>query len=261
MVLTGGRGRGAARRAVLAGITLICAVGGPLLIGARDDLGTWAVPVGIALIAAAIALQVVQIYRDRRTVAGLDDERATLRRELRDGLKPIAELLAQLPALDYEARAVKVQVIAQAAVGALFALLSPHVREVRATVYSLSSDPDRMVWLAHVGRGQKPRPFVGGTTRGDAALEFIQELRPVLFPDLGRHRPDGYEGTMTDYRTFIAVPIWTDGSLYGMVTVDAPDPHSLSESDVYLAELVAELMAASFEVANVESLPDVARPE
>ena len=208
----------------------------------------------------SIGLQALKTVREARSTRSLEEERSQLRKQLRDALRPVPELIAQLPALSYDARAERLQGIAQASATALYLLVSPHVEDVRANVYSLESEPtDRMVWLAHVGRGHAPGPFVAGTPRGDAALEFIEETVPAFYENLAEQTPPGYVGTMADYQTFIAVPIWTDQSAYGMMTIDAPAPYTLTRGDLYMVELVAELMAAAFEVANTENPPSPAR--
>jgi hypothetical protein len=243
------------RRATVAAVTFIMAAAGPTLIGFTGAVGPfWAVMLfgGIALLLGAIAVQIAQVYKESKRTKTLDEERATLRREIRDALKPIPELIAQLPALGYGDRALRLQGIAQACAAALYMLVSPTATEVRAVVYTLAENPDRMVWLAHVGRGETPRPFTSGTPRGDAALDFITTLRPAFYPDLSRIRPPGYEGTMSGYETFISVPIWSDESVYGMVTIDSPLRRCLTIGDQYLVELVADLLATAFVVANTE---------
>lgn len=242
-------------RAGVALVTLVLAAAGPTLIGFTGAVGPWWALMlfgGIALILAAIAIQVAQVYRDSARSKSIESERQNLRRQIRDALKPIPELIAQLPALGYAERALRLQGIAQACATGLYMLVSPHAAGVRANVFALEEGPDRMVWLAHVGRGETPRPFEAGTPRGDAALEFITSLKPAFYPDLAHHRPPGYEGSMSDYDTFISVPVWSDESVYGMVTIDAPEANSLSLGDQYLVEVVAELMATAFEIANTE---------
>lgn len=243
---------------VFAAVPLVAAaVGAPLI---SISLGTgqwWLFALGALLVLVSIGFQVYKTVRDSRRRRSLEDERSELRRTLRDALRPIPELIAQLPALSYAARSERLQGIAQASATALYMLVAPHTEAVRANVFVLESEPtDRMVWLAHVGRGQTPGAFVSGTARGDAALSFIQKLVPIFYEDLAETRPPGYRGTMSDYDTFIAVPIWTDQSVYGMVTIDAPEPGSLTLGDQYLVELVAELMATAFEVANGEDSPE-----
>ncbi len=248
----------AGRRAAVAATTLVAAAGGPILVGTAPSAGDAApavLAVGIAGILGAIALQVVQIYRDHQRIRTLDDERAMLRRDLRDALKPIPELVSQLPSLGYRDRALRLQGIAQACATGLYMLLAPRVPEMRANVFVLEDSPDRMLWLAHVGRGDPPGAFVAGTPRGDAALDFITALEPTLYHDLSIAFPLGHEEEAAGYSTFVAVPIWSDRSVHGMITVDGPVSGSLTIGDRYLVEIVAELMATAFEVANTEPPP------
>ena len=243
------------RRAGTSVLTLLLAAAGPTLIGFTGAVGAlWALMLfgGIALILGAIAIQTLQVFRDGRRIKSVAAEREDMRREIRDALKPIPELIAQLPALGYGDRAQRLQGIAQACATALFMLVFPHADGVRANVFALEDEPDRMEWLAHVGRGATPRPFIAGTSRGDSALHFITELKPVFYPDLTANQPEGYEGSMSDYETFVSVPIWSDQAVYGMVTIDAPTKNTLTVGDQYLVEIVAEMMATAFVVANTE---------
>lgn len=243
------------RRAGTSAVTLLLAAAGPTLIGFTGAVGPfWALMLfgGIALILGAIAVQAVQVFRDSRRIKSVAAEREDMRRQVRDALKPIPELIAQLPALGYGDRAHRLQGIAQACATALYMLVSPHAEGVRANLFALEEGPDRMEWLAHVGRGETPRPFIAGTPRGDSALVFITELKPAFYPDLTVKQPDGYEGSMSDYETFVAVPIWSDQAVYGMVTIDAPTKNALTVGDQYLVEVVAEIMATAFVVANTE---------
>jgi hypothetical protein len=114
--------------------------------------------------------------------------------------------------------------------------------------------------IAHIGRGERPGPFIAGTVRGDAALNFLDGHRAKFYEDLTTSgKPDGYDGTMNDYNTFVAVPVWTETGVYGMVTLDAPSALSLDSGDVALTELVAEFMAAAFEVAQDQDAPSPKR--
>lgn len=251
------------RRAGASALTLLLAAAGPTLIGFTGTVGPfWALMLfgGIALIIGAIVIQALQVFRDSRLIKSVTAEQEDMRRQIRDALKPIPELIAQLPALGYGDRAHRLQGIAQACATAMFMLVSPHADGVRANVFALEDDPDRMEWLAHVGRGATPRPFVSGTPRGDSALEFITELKPGFYPDLTAKQPDGYEGSMSDYETFVSVPIWSDQAVSGMVTIDAPSKNTLTVGDQYLVEIVAELMATAFVVANTEPPPEPQAP-
>lgn len=246
------------RRVIASSTALLLAAAGPTLIGFTGAVGPfWALMLfgGIALILIAITIQVIQIHNESTHRKTIDEERISLRREIRDALLPIPELIAQLPALSLNDRTLRLQGIAQACATALYMLVSPHSPEVRANVFTLEENPDRMVWLAHVGRGETPRVFESGTPRGDAALKFITELQPAYYADLSRKRPVGYEGSMSGYKTFISSPMWSGDSVYGMVTIDSPERRTLTKGDQFLLELVAELMATAFEVANTEPPP------
>ena len=70
--------------------------------------------------------------------------------------------------------------------------------------------------------------------------------------------PGGYDGTMSDYKTLVSVPIWTETGAYGMVTLDAPASKSLDAGDVALTEIIAEFMSAAFEVAQDQDSPSPA---
>ncbi len=119
-------------------------------------------------------------------------------------------------------------------------------------VFTVTTEPTRMEWMAHLGRGTKPKPFLEGTARGDAAFRFLEAHTTAFYPDLGLDKPDGYQGSMSDYKTFISVPFWADMDVYGMVTIDAPTANTLTKGHQYLVEYAAELLAAAFAVANNE---------
>lgn len=246
------------RRTAYAATTLVLATGGPTILSFVSAVGPfWALLLfpGIAAILAAVIMQVVQLHRDNKRLTSEDEQRTDARQRFRDAFKPLAEYTAQLPAHTYAERSLLLQSVAQAATIALYMLISPQVKDVRANVFVLEGAPDRMTWLSHTGRGTTPRAFESGTARGDAALAFVERHETAFYPDLSTDKPAGYEGTMTDYETFISVPIWSDQSVYGMVTVDAPLKNTLSIGDQYLVELVADHLATAFAVANMEPPP------
>ena len=53
----------------------------------------------------------------------------------------------------------------------------------------------------------------------------------------------------------LPLSVWTESGVYGMVTLDAPEPKSLDAGDVALTELVAEFMSAAFEAAQDQDAP------
>ena len=249
------------RRNAYAATTLLLAAGGPSALGFVPGAGPWGwllFVAGVVAIIIAVAMEVTRLHRENRRLATRDGSQARERDErhsrVRDALVPIAELTAQLPALTVGDRRIRLQGIAQAATTALYMLISSHAHGVRANVFDLESNPDRMTWLAHTGRGQAPGPFLTGTPRGDAAFDFITKLSAVRYANLAEAAPKGYGGTRGDYQTFISAPIWTDEMIFGMLTVDASNPGSLTLGDMAIVELVAEMLAAAFAVATTTPL-------
>ena len=52
---------------------------------------------------------------------------------------------------------------------------------------------------------------------------------------------------MENYRTFVAVPIWPTGKVFGMATVDSSKANSLVLEDQYVCEMFSEVMTLAFE--------------
>lgn len=183
------------------------------------------------LLAIAVLFQVLAKLRDRRQTADVITAREDLKLKLRDELLPFLSTVADMARVPFEQRNAYLKPVATQAVMVMRTLIEDHVDRLRANIYLLDADEQQMESLAHTGRGEKPKPFVAGTARGDDALEFAAKQETAFYPDLGRKKPVGYEGSMSGYKTFIAVPIWTESGSYGMVTLDAPQPKSFTAGD------------------------------
>lgn len=118
--------------------------------------------------------------------------------------------------------------------------LSARHEDGRATIYELApAAPWTPTANAHLrvaassGRFDRPRPFDGGTGRGDAALEYIRGGYPVICQDVDdpKEKPDGWEGTGSDYKSFFSCPIALGQETYGMLTYDVPATWSFSAAD------------------------------
>jgi hypothetical protein len=204
------------------------------------------VGLGAVLLGIAVVFQVRAKLNERRESTA--HERFKLR--LRDEAMPFLTTAAEMARLPFDERAAFLKPVALQAVALLRGLVE--VERSRANVYVLDLDqPElQMVSIAHSGRGERPKPFVAGTDRGDSALEFMQGQATAYFADLDEESPVGFVVEEHDYRTFVSVPIWTDAGAYGMVTLDAPKASTLTPGDVALVEAVAEMMTIPFEIAQ-----------
>ena len=214
------------------------------------------VSAGVAF-AAAVGVTIAAKVVDARRASSVDQAKREQLVQLRDQLMPVASTTADMALQPLADREAYLKSVARVAAAALSSIVAGHVHRPRAVVYLLNpdSDPVAMESIGHAGRGNRPRPFEAGTPRGDGALDFLNSVHNAFYPDLTKDRPDGYDGTMSDYRTFIAVPIWTDNGVYGMVTLDAPEADSFDEGDVALTELTAELMSIPFEIGQDSNSP------
>ena len=218
----------------------------------------WLVIFAIVSLAAAVVVAVAAKVREIKRGATIADAKRKQLVKLRDQLMPVASTAADMARYPLEERGPYLEGVAKVAASALATTVAEHVDRPRAVVYLLDADADRtsMKSIGHSGRGNRPRPFLAGTSRGEGALNFLFERRKAFYPDLNKEKPDGYDGSMSDYLTFVAVPIWTETGVYGMVTLDAPEPKALDEGDVALTELVAELMSIPFEIGQDQNTPD-----
>lgn len=241
---------------VSAAVPLVGGAGGSLLLAAAlresgSARGWLYLAAGAAYFAAVAITVAAKLLESRRAPRAAKAKRGQLV-TLRDHLMPFASTTADMALRPLDDREPYLRNVAGVAAQALSALVADHVERPRAVVYLLNADasPIQMESIGHSGRGERPRPFVKGTPRGDGALNFLSTRRKVVYKDLAQQKPEGYDGTMEDYATFISVPIWTDNGVYGMVSLDAPRAGTFDEGDIALAELTAELMSIAFEVGQ-----------
>jgi hypothetical protein len=237
------------RTALFAAVPLIAAgAAGPMIgLAFRFPGFEWVfLALGALLLGIAVVFQVrAKLKESRESTAR---ERFKLR--LRDEAMPFLTTAAEMARLPFDERAAFLKPVALQAVALLRGLVE--VDRSRANVYVLDLDQAelQMVSIARSGRGERPKPFVAGTERGDSALEFMQGQATTYFPDLDEEAPAGFVFEGHDYGTLVSVPIWTDAGAYGMVTLDAPKAGSLTPGDVALVEAVAEMMTIPFEIAQ-----------
>lgn len=220
-------------------------------------LGWFYSVVAVVVFAIGLAVAVIAKVAETRRAPTIAIAREKQLVQLRDQLMPMASTTADMARHPLADRGPYLESVAKVAAAALATVVGTHVERPRAVVYLLDAEPDQsMRSIAHSGRGERPGPFLEGTTRGDAALNFLDGHRPAFYEDLSKgEKPAGYDGNMSDYNTFVSVPVWTETGAYGMMTLDAPTAGSLDAGDVALTELVAEYMSAAFEVAQDQDSP------
>jgi len=207
----------------------------------------WAlwIAIGLAILVVAKAI------RDYRWGRSLTQARYDAVKELQNRLGPALDLMTELAVIDPSenaARIANLRVIAQQCCSALVAM-TPGVPNVRAVVFALMSGPDRLEAIGRFGRNDVPRIFHLSTPVGTEIMAYLEANPPIgaeLYPDVSKEAPEGYEGRRNKYGTFIRVPIWSNGVVFGMLVVDAEKPNSLVDGDKQLAELVASLLATAF---------------
>lgn len=210
-------------------------------------LRTWA-------IAAAIALGVVLIgkaFRDYRWGMTVKKVRYNTIRDLHNQLGPALQVMTELAMADpaeKEPRRLMLRDIARQCCNALIAL-TPESSGVRVAVFEVQPDPDRIAPIAHAGRSEQPRTFAASSDEGTEVLGYLNRVppKPELYQDTAKRAPSHYYGDRERYRSFIRVPIWANGFVFGMLTVDAPKK-ALSKDDQKLAELIAAELEAAFAI-------------
>ena len=203
----------------------------------------------VLLVVNAVLLWAQKWWADQNRDAEVS-EGQRLRVAMKDALQPVAALIAAMPYQDLEQRRAQLKVVATQTVSALVVLM-PDVDRLRAVVFALTPDHQAMHQMAYFGRGSAPSPFEAGTVRGDRALALVEQRGDALFvEDLDQERPEEWEGSGSDYKTFISTPISNGEFAYGMLTVDAPLAGDLGSSDVDTVMLLADLLAIAFAEAE-----------
>lgn len=169
------------------------------------------------------------------------DAQQDLALTLNDALAPITGYLAALSAgRDQAQRRPLVGQLIQAVVDAAVRLSAA---DARCTFWRLSSNGRALVQAAYAGRSQAPRTrFVAGTPDGDFVLDLVQRGEFVVVDDVSDD-PLVTPST-TGYASVVAVAVRAGERRLGLLTVDAPEPGVLGESDKEFVRVLANLLAA-----------------
>lgn len=221
---------------------------GGALASQLDSRSWWLFGVSIALGLGAAVLEGVNVWARRRTDEAQRSAAAQLGMAVKHALRPVAELIAQMPQAGKIERERLLSMVAVQAAGGIH-LLFAQIVDVRAVVYRLDEAGDRLTYLAYSGRGDTPGSFErhpGG--RPDPAFEALAENKTRVVHDVTTEPTE--HGIDNGYRSYVAVPIVTGTVPHGLLTVDAPVPQGFTDTDVAVAEFTAEMLAVAFAEAG-----------
>lgn len=217
---------------------------------------------GVGCFALAAGLGVIREWAQRWVDRGQIVAAAQFRTAVKDALRPVATLIAQMQTMRRgTGRTQRLDVVATQVVGSMQLLLTDVVG-LRTVVYKLS-DPDRLTPIAALGREDEPAGEFVRHPAGepDPAFEALENNRSQLVPDIRVEKAQGrrQHGVDHGYLTYISVPIVVGSTGYGMLTLDAPEPDSFTDTDLKLCEFVAELLGIAFVSADPAPRRDESR--
>lgn len=165
---------------------------------------------------------------------------------VKQALRPVAELIATMPALSARRCAYRLNEVAVQVAGSMDLILD--TPQLRTAVYKLV-DQDTMDVIAYLG-GDGTRPGIfKRCPRGqpDPTFEALERNTTIVSNDVGQ-QSDGRQ-VSRGYRSYIAVPIVSENQAFGMLSVDAPEADAFTQTDVDMVVFVAEMLAIAFRTA------------
>ncbi|MBW9093091.1 GAF domain-containing protein [Microbacterium jejuense] len=214
-------------------------------------------PVNVAIAVAAVVLAGILsalIERERRHSESVRTrEGATAQLAVTEAVLPVLALVGKMASEPSNRRAVPFEKTVSHVLQSK-AVLFPGVKDVRMVVYRVEIDGPRKRLVVEDSAGRrrdKPEPFVAGDGgRGDAAFEWLSGGKPKFVPNTAAEYDKAWKGSGRGYRTYISVPILVKDEAFGMLTVDAPTPGDLDETDVPLVEVLAGLLAVGYRLRS-----------
>jgi hypothetical protein len=186
------------------------------------------------------------------------DAETVLAAGYKEGLEQLADAIAEMPHLTPSKHDAHIRMVAKLAVDAVNLLVSQRVPGMRANVFELTPAKDGLRCVESTAK-RHPADFDQGEDETVEALEFLNSGEPLLlYPDLDVDAPAAAGRRRSAYKTFMSLPIAApipDASgprrnVYGMLTVDAPLANSFAQRDIDTAELVADVLATAFAIAE-----------
>lgn len=163
----------------------------------------------------------------------------------------VARMAAFLAAMPRQGEAARVSTLNELARYTVDVLVNVYqgVKDVRAIAYTLGASNDSLEVFRHAGLREPSGPFLATDTgRGQKALSFVLDSSPasLFIPNIAKERPDYYGGSGQGYGTFISVRIHDGSEAYGMLTLDAARVGELTQDDVKVVQMFANLLAVAF---------------
>ncbi len=189
------------------------------------------------------ALKQIRDARRIRSAAQIAiDAEEVLGTALNGAFAPITSYLGEMAdASGRSARATIAGKLRQAVVEAAVLLTVPGAR---SAFYRADSHHKRLSREAYAGRSTLPRTeFLSGTDDGDVVLDLVDRGDLVFIEDTDAD-PLVTPTAPGDYRTVIAVAVTAGSQKLGMLTVDAIDVGDLSQIDVELVRVLANLLGS-----------------
>ncbi len=204
---------------------------------------------GGVLTLLAVALPAVEQRRYQASAVNsaeaADHARRLLRATVNTALNPILAHIAKMAVGPERRRIVLRSQLVPMVLNAMIRLID--VRDARACWFELEqSDARRLLPALHQGRAQPPTTvFDERWSDGKAVFAVLDRGEARMCRDLLREPPEGWVPRTRGYRCFIAVPVRTDRSLIGMLTLDCPEPDALTGDEVPMMHLMASLLAGA----------------
>ncbi|WP_349827880.1 GAF domain-containing protein [Brevibacterium litoralis] len=224
-------------------------------IGSVNDWPGW--PwwlVGSASPLAAFVLVLWCVYSFRTTLNHGETDSQQITRTLTESLAIVHRKIAGAVELTAARRPKEVAEVANLVVQ-LILMTYAGVEGMRASVFVLNDEGNRMDVLVSRGRPDWPRPFdQSDRPRGSNAIGWlVGNVRRSRFArDIEPDGDDAYGVSGDRYRTFISCAIYTQTDPYGMLSVDATTPGALEESEKHLIQAFADALAVAFTLARPE---------
>lgn len=216
---------------------------------AQDGTRVGLIVTGAVLTAIAVGLPLWQRRRaldaQADAISAARAARVAMRVALQDALDPFVHLIARLAQARASDKARLRGEAIQLTVATLAALAG--TERVRVCYFALDTGaPTTLRPERFAGRAGAPTvTFVKGSAAGDAALRILSRGLWTYAEDTELTRPRFAWDADPAYRSFLAGPVATPQTCFGMLTLDALRPGELADLDLALVQLMSALLATA----------------